>query len=1173
MYISKLSLYGFKSFLKKSEVIFGRGITSVVGPNGCGKTNIVDAIRWVIGEQKSSILRAERNSDVIFNGTATRRPVNFAEVALTIHNDQKKINLDYSEIIISRRVYRNGESEYFINNTLCRLKDITNLFIDTGMGNDAYSIIELKMIENILSEAPGERKRLFEEAAGVNKYRIQRQSAMRKLEATEDDFNRVNDIISEVDSKVKSLKRQLKRYEKYKETTQKLIEAEVALASGRVNSLEQKIKPLNKQFDDNKAFLKKTNIQLEKQEQELQKNQTILGKQETILQEKSKELDNLKNERNQVKTEGIVLNEQNRNIEQTIERLDFENRELQKNQTESERKIVTLNENRKQLFEELQKKRESYKKISAELEKIEQEYKALNDEVQILQEKRYTLLKDQAEIKARYDSLRENIAQRKNENEALTIQIQEQSKTKKEIESSINDLQKMIVQIKVKIMDNKESLGFEEQKFNEIHEEEQQLNQEIRGIESNLDKIKNKIEFYSSIIQSKEGFEPGLQYVLDNIGEFPGIKGALSDLLSVDSKYYLAVEAVIKDVSRLLIAENNESALQTLEILASEEKGKVSIIPLDVKLKTKNIAINNPKLKPLITFIKCQEDLKELKFFLFNNIYCCNDEDFNSLINDPENQNLAIVSDKGRFRDISGIFSGGADTSEANILVGRSEKLYSLETDFDKLTQEKQGVDDQLVKLKEDLQFSRNNQNELKQKIQHLEKDSKNRENQLREWERKLFQSASIINTLEENRISVKVAIESFEKKYKSKDPKATGSDQQLDKSDRDLKIEKEKLSKLKENLGNKTHFTQNQRIELINKENEYKNLLETIEITKRGIVTIKQKLEKIGTEKEKCVRIKSENNSKVDNINKKFQNIEKLVSDSEKEVSQIRNKYLHLRKLIEDINQSIYMFRHDKEKFSEIINKTELEKSKLIAEEKEIRAILNEKYNKQIILELSDDFPTVEESRKMVERYKRKLELIGMVNMAVKDEFEEESSRLNFLNEQKNDLVESEKGLKEIITQIDNIAREKFLEVFHQIKENFQSTFKMFFDGGEADLKLVGDPDPLEAKIEIWGCPSGKKMRSLKMLSAGEKTLTAIALLFGIYQVKPSPFCILDEVDAPLDDSNTRRFTKMIKAFADKTQFIIVTHNKVTMNVADILYGVTMGERGVSQIVSVKMN
>ena len=1173
MYISRLSLYGFKSFLKKSEVEFGRGITSVVGPNGCGKTNIVDAIRWVIGEQKSSVLRADRSTDVIFNGTSTRRPLNLAEVSLTIHNVSGRVPIQYSDITITRRVYRNGESEYFINKHLCRLKDITDLFIDTGMGANAYSIIELKMIEDILSETPEERKRLFEEAAGVNKYRVQRKAALKKLDATRNDLLRLNDIILEVDSKVKALHRQLKRYEKYKEVSQQLIDTEVLLAARRVFDIRLKEQPLEDELASRRTRLEAVSKEIDVKEKAWNQDQELFEHNEGILQEKIQNLDQIKTNFNQLQTRQSVLREQQRNIEQTILRLQKEAEDLDVNALRLRDRKQKLEAEQAEYQTQIKAKKAGFEGLSTEQEKVDSGFNAISAEIQSLQDQRYALVREQAEYTAKYNSQKENIAQREKELLSLKEQIDRIVTAEAQIKGSVEAKKNDVDLLKNGLEETYAGESRSEEKYEQLFNREKEVNQTLRKIESELDKINNKIQFYSSIIQSKEGYSPALQHILEHAVEFPGILGALSDQIAVESGYQLAVQAVLKDISRLLLASDRLAALETVTKLESIGKGSVAILPLDFSIHdASGPNPGNSKLQPLARFVKCKENLRPVRDLLFRDVFICEDEDFRELLNEPALDSVTIVSKRGKLRDAAGILSGGAESSESGILVGRAEMLNRFEVEFDELQRERDGIGSELAQIREDMQGIVRQRKDLEQRRRDLQNRIRQQEEALRSGEAKLIEYQSILKTLNENRLTVKVALENFRQKSKKEDPQNSAVNAKIEELDQKIERRKNELAQAKITLDQINQRVQNERLEFVNLENRYRNAVDELYATEQSIrsqgtrsqTSIREK--EAGLEKQKEIGVNQEQ------INLDLEKTRHALNAAGEEVADLRSAHQKLRARIQLLNEELFKLRHEKELLSGDISRLELEKSEFTGQEKEIRSVLMEKYERTIPGEYPDELPDAEELTRKIARFKKNLEEIGMVNMAVRDEYEQELSRLKFLEDQRNDLVESEKGLNEVIEQIDDIARKQYVEVFNKIRENFKKTFSIFFDGGDSEIQMVGDSDPLEANIEIWACPSGKKMRSLKMLSAGEKALTAIALLFGIYQVKPSPFCILDEVDAPLDDQNTKRFTNVIRTFSQNTQFIIVTHNKVTMSIADSLYGVTMAESGVSQIVSARL-
>ncbi|MBN2601012.1 MAG: chromosome segregation protein SMC, partial [Candidatus Marinimicrobia bacterium] len=992
-----------------------------------------------------------------------------------------------------------------------------------------------------------------------------------KLEATKDDLTRLNDIINEIDTKVKNLHRQLKRYEKHQETTASLIESEVQLATRKIINIRKSLDPIEAHVTEDRKELEKIIRDLSSKEEIWNTNQKEFEEQESILDEKNQQLSEIREKRNEYATEEMVLKEQIRNINQTIARLQNDIQQYEKTILFTKEKEVELKQQQLEMQNLLDEKRESFKMIESAGEEIEQRYSKVNAEIQVLQEERFGLSRKQAENSARFGNLQENIVQRERELASIQEHLVAQKEKENQISESLNLVREKTSSLNIDLQLKRDNLEELENRSSQFFKSERDLQEERRDVESQLDRLNNQIQFYNGIIQSKEGFSPGLQYVLENLPDFTGIKGALSDLLSVDAKYYAAVEAVLKDISRLLVADNRTAALETLSRLAELDKGRVSIIPLDHDYHHQNAGLVK-NLVPLTNYVKCDKSLANLKEFLFQQIFCCDDTEFDRLINDPDCRNISLVSDKGRFRDANGIFTGGSRTAESNVLLGRAEKLYQLESEADSITEKLKAVKAQLESVQNDLAAVQSQKQELSQSIKNAEQEALKLQSLLHQAETQLTESKSIQKTLDDNRISLKVLIENFKERILKEDPGKSNLDIEIVSIENKISKIREHAEEIKKEMDQVVTDRQNQRIELINLENKYRNIGDNLEISRRTVQRTLENIENARRELSYNEQTARDIQLKIGENQKQLSEFQKSVADTERSIEEFRRSFQAIRNNIQQLNEQLFKLRREKEKLSESVNQLELDRTAYQAAINEIKSILLEKYNRNIPDTVPDDLADKEELIRKVERFKRNLELIGMVNMTVKEEYEEENSRLTFLTEQRDDLIKSEKGLNDVISQIDNIAREQFREIFEKIRQNFNVTFSIFFNGGEADLKMVGDSDPLEAQIEIMACPSGKKMRSLKMLSAGEKALTAIALLFGIYQVKPSPFCILDEVDAPLDDANTRRFTNVIKTFSEKTQFIVVTHNKSTMSIADSLYGVTMAESGVSQIVSVKL-
>jgi len=947
----------------------------------------------------------------------------------------------------------------------------------------------------------------------------------------------------------------------------------VALASRKIFDLRQKQAPLLAEIIEKQSSLEKITRELAEKETQWQEQQNNLTATENDLQNKRTELESLRADRAKLETTGLLLQEQLRNNAQNITRLTAAIESAGKSVESARQRGMTIGQEIATNAQTLENKRKAFKLTAGTQQEIESRYKTANAELQALQDERYEVYRRQAEQSARFNSLKENISQREKELLNVAEQIEAQTNNQATLTAAINELKGKLNVLNAQRDQAEKAFQQELSNQQSLSEKESQVRDELRVSEAGLDKLNNQIQFYSSIIHSKEGFAPGLQYILDHPDEFSGIRGALSDLLSVDSKYYLAVEAVIKDISRLLIAENRSAALQTLENLSRLGKGRVSVIPLDGKFRSSSPTLKTPSgVRPLLDFIKSEASLNDLKEMLFRNVCCCADEQFENLINDPELEQFSIVSDRGRFRDANGFFSGGAEKSAANVLVGRSDRLDELRKELTEAVAKNSGLVERLKAVQVEIRQNSESRDKYNHDRQQIETEIRKLGDVLRSTESRQFQSVGVINMLSAQKVTLATAIANFNERLQKETPAQTGADEQLARLDQNLSEKRAELNQMKSALDEHNNLMQNVRVELINLENKTRNLHDEDQALERNI---KNNLEQIENARAELTAEQTAKTNLEDGLSANqqlFTESTATVEKAETEHNQIRQKFHDLRQRQEALNTVLFGLRHAKEQTGEELKQLELTNSQFSASQNEIRSVLMEKYNQPLIEEMPPDLPAEADARQAVERYKHNLEMIGMVNMAVKEEYDQEFTRWKFLNDQREDLVSSEKGLTEVIAQIDQIAREQYLDIFNKIRSNFQSTFAVFFGGGEADLRLIGAEDPLEAEIDIWACPGGKKMRSLRMLSAGEKALTAITLLFAIYQVKPSPFCILDEVDAPLDDENIRRFANVIRTFSENTQFIIVTHNKSTMAIADALYGVTMAEKGISQIVSVKL-
>ncbi len=1175
MYITKLEIVGFKSFATKTVLQFGQGVTAVIGPNGCGKSNVVDAIRWVMGEQKTHLLRSESMVDIIFSGSKNRKPVNYAEVSLTIHNRTGKLGVAYTDVQVGRRLYRDGSSEYLLNEVPVRLKDIQNLFVDTGMSNNAYSVIELKMVEEILNEDKAQRKLLFEEAAGINRYKSQRRSVKRKLDATQEDLARLEDIVYEVESNVRSLKRQLGRYEKYEGYAEELKKLEITLAQTNWYDYEDKIVPLEKQLSNNQVQNEETGKQLGIEEAMLSSYKNEVTGIEKEMQSINDVLQEMNEKINAESSKRLVWQEKIANAQRNQERL----------QTEKENAKVRLQTNielqktlSSQLGEddpELIKMREELDAARTNFEEVQKIFQnatnKLDDMRQDVREQQNRLADIQQQILRLHDQ-RKQYARLQDEE----IQRREQLITRSETqEEQVVSLKKELAD-KEKELENVTSLvENSESERREIENNIQELNRDIVHRQTAFERNRSDAAFYEDLVESLEGYNPGVKYVMKTL-KHPGIRGTVAELISVDKEYTTAIEIALGNVAKYLVSEKKSDAMDVIEELKRTQRGRVSIAPLDVMTKRVKPPIKNPfkdsnVLTHAIDIVHADKENHLLIDYFLGNVLIV--KSLRDLSQDAlKDGRFRYVTPDGDYMDQRAMIRGGKGSNRSQQIIGRQEKL----DDLNKLAET----------LKNDLEAGKTEREELEKKrltlikeIGERSRSSKSLMHERMELEKKMSALSYAVEHQHDSMEEIDKKTEDYARRILEIDRQVTASEDSLqaiksdeNKAQADLERFRAEYAGILNKRDTLNAELQDMRVALIAREKEkdnvrfqYKNATATIEeMTKR--------LEEIEEQHIDLNALISDGEKTMISLK---DILEGLRSEREKEREERDTVYKQLsakRDQIQNVEQAITERHRRREDVFETLRDLEVSVNDLHLRQNQLKERMFDRYHIDILKRpyepMDMDLP---EMKDKIQKLSHRIELIGPINMAVREEYNEQSTRMNFLKEQREDLLGAEISITETLDKLDNEARKQFTEIFTQIRENYKKTYKLFFEQGECDIRLEGSNDPLEADVEIFSRPKGRQMKSLRALSGGEKALTAIALLFAIYLVKPSPYCILDEVDAPLDDTNVKRFTHALEHFTERTQFIIVTHNKLTMHACDYLYGITMQEEGVSSVVSVK--
>ncbi|MCS7012787.1 MAG: chromosome segregation protein SMC [Chloroherpetonaceae bacterium] len=1173
MYLSRLELFGFKSFAQRVQIKFDSGLTAIVGPNGCGKTNLVDAIRWVLGEQKTSVLRSDKMENVIFNGTKTRKPLGMSEVSITIENTRNILPTEYSEVTITRRLYRNGESEYLLNKVPCRLKDITDLFADTGMGSDAYSVIELKMIEQILSENAEERRRLFEEAAGITKYKQRRKQTFKKLETTSQDLSRVQDIVLEVEKKVSSLERQAKKAEQFRQLKTELRELEVAIAERELASLYRLIVPLSQRLSEHEKEKLSLTTQIDTLDAELQQKAVSLLEVEKALAAVQKELSQ-QTERITATEKQIFANEERtKSLAETIQRAEAELASLQTQLGELLARQLALQEELRLKELELQQAQETF---SAQRRAFAASEQQLREQRLLLEQTRSSA----AELSKKSSTLALEIQSIQSRIENLDSQRQQYEARQKDLAQKIQERETYLQSTRAALAQAQDALLAATVAFSEAKQRRTHLQAELDSHKEQLlqaraerDRTAGRIAVLQSLLESYEGLPEGVKFLDIDAQKRFGL-GSLADLVSTDEEYKLALAAALGEAQSFYVSPTADSALQAIEMLRASAKGKLTFAVLE---HFAALTLPEPALPPsalrLLDVVRCAPEIRPLLAALIGHIIIADDfAHAHALLQTAPH--LEAVTRSGERYSLRGFVRGGSIKESEGLRIGKREEMERLLSEQHELNAHIEHLEQYIATLQRtigDIRLA-----EMEQEIRRTELSITELEKRLSqaEFERSSFETESAelaarLATLASEKIK-------FEQTLAMRQPEQAELNLQLSELSAALEVQQRLIGEREQAVQAENAALQQQSLRL--KEAEF-----SLEKTRSALQNLEQEQLAKERQKERLTLQIEQNRDEIFRLRAELEtmNANLRVLYAQRDTVQTRLAELEgtLSSLKGEISAHEAKLRdlsRQREVVSHLILEFQQQISHNTVKAEHIRTVIKTEYD----LELEqkefpehDDFQ-ISAAQERVQQLRQKLKSLGPINELALQEFQEEKARLEFLTSQRDDLLNAEKQLRDTIEEINKTAIELFNKTFQAIRQNFITIFReLFSEGDEADLLLKDPQDPLESDIEIIAKPKGKRPQAITLLSGGEKTLTATALLFAIYLVKPSPFCILDEVDAPLDDANIDRFVRLIKKFSKDTQFIIVTHNKRTMEAANTLYGVTMEEEGVSKLVAARLD
>ena len=1185
MFLKKIEIQGFKSFADKTEIEFKSGITGVVGPNGSGKSNISDSIRWVLGEQSVKTLRGSKMEDVIFSGTETRKSLGFAEVTLVLDNSEKDLPIEYSEVSVTRRVFRSGESEYYINKNACRLKDIRELFMDTGVGKDGYSIIGQGKIDEILSSKSEDRRNIFEEAAGIVKYKSRKEEAEKKLQKTDDNLIRINDIVEELEKQLSPLKIQSESALEYTELSESLKSLQINLYIREIEKVKVELIEMEQQISVERN---KLNSQYDLKES-TEETYTIIKEKIQALDEN---IDRIKNNRFSIKSE---IDHKQNEVKLIREKLSFFDREIERFKRETDsfndtiskieiesqektQKKTTLSESLAEFDASIQTKQSSLKSLMTDIELQEKEIEDKRSDVL----KAFNLMADKKSKVNSLNSFKQNIEKRITQ---LDQELSSLNDVKKNITNMNKDISEQLDKSSVSLKQKEESLKIILKDKNELSHNIENMTQNINQVRGEIHSKSSKHRVLNDMSREYEGYYKGVKNALkaseQNSELGKGVRGVLAELISVPKKYEKAVEVALGGAIQNIVTDSPEDAKVMIDYLKKNNLGRVTFLPRS-SIKGRSL---NPSEKKLLEetgvcgigseIVEYDSDYENILQYMLGRVIFVEQIEDGMKVAKSSNYSLKVVSLDGDVLNPGGSMTGGSLQNTNTKLLGRqreieelSVELKTLEHNHNNLNNELEDCSNRLVSLEKEEQESSRSINDMRishstlenKSLQYQDEDNKNQtmidkytsekksltseqENILtdRDELETLIQTLKQDNTQTENHIETSIYKLSSEKEKRD----------QIAKEMTELRVSSASVREQHNSLENTLNRLNQEKIQaksdIDKRESEQQTINDEIIVFSEHIKALLEEVKQFSEKLDSYDLSLSETIKEKENLTLEFK-------EQEEQLKTAQTMIYELEKSVNDFELT-------------------LEKSHLIYEnynnklwdDYELSFLMAKKYRVDL-----EDLKTAENEVKAI---KAKIKSLGPINLNAIEEYSEVSERFEFMNVQITDLNTAKDSLSDVIKDMNVKMREQFLENFEIIKANFIEVFEKLFGGGRADVYLEDTEDILASGIEIVAQPPGKKLQSLSLLSGGERALTAIALLFAIIKTKPTPFCILDEIEAALDEANVYRYAEYLREFSHSTQFIAITHRKGTMENVDSLYGVTMEEQGISKLVSIKLS
>ena len=1180
MYLKRLELQGFKSFADKTILELMPGITTVIGPNGSGKSNISDAIRWVLGEQSMKSLRGTKSLDIIFAGTQNRKSLGFAEASLVFDNSDGALPIEYTEVTVTRKIYRSGETGYYINKVPCRLKDVLELFMDTGIGKDGYSIIGQGKIDEILSNKSEDRRHIFEEAAGIVKYRTRKQESEKKLEHTKLNLLRINDILTEIEGNLEPLQMQADKAKKYLNLREELKNIEIGLFVYNIEKYKQDLEKvvqdieiMQSQCNDEEGRLERVKILKEELKSSIDEITETIENMSNIGFESQKQIEQLNSDINVAKTRIANNNENNDRYLKEIEEQNAKIQELKEEIEQKEAKKDNLKQNKEKFEKELNEKQAELDKLTEKLSSKELEIEGYKHTVEENTDKRYEL---QSEINAQninYQNFEKRQAQIKQEMQSTISELDGTRLNKEDIAKQFNEIE------------NKKNKA--QNSLNEVSKQREEANQKIKSFESNINilssemRIKeSRLKFLIETEKEKEGYIKSVKSLLkdcENIKELgKGMNGVLANIIEVPDDLQTAIEMCLGASLQNIVTETETDAKRLVEHLRKNNLGRASFLPISSVRgkKLDKIKGNESGVVGIASdLVKYNKKYEQIILNLLGRTVIVDNMDTAIKVAKQNGYTFRIVTTEGDLINPSGAITGGSVAKKTVNILGRGKEIEKLEKEI----------------------------KNLKQKIEKLENDKQNYEESIEgilelsaNLEKELQEIDITYATEKQKVISINENIEKLEKRLNRLKEEQANLEKQKEEAvstKGDLQVEINKIVEQNEELSKIiTEFAE------LNKDDQkyiddlnfdITNLKISVSSFDESEASIQEIQERINQELENA-------HTSIENKNTQIEQIKKDNEDLEKSIEETLQKIEEVKESVNSSSSKIEELKKERAQKSEKLSKQEDEitaKFKVIEDlkgqlvkldvkktkiEEDINGIINKMWEEyELTPNNAEQYQKPENvalTQRRVNSLRTEIRELGSVNVDSIEEYKNLKDRYDFMSEQRLDLENTMSKLRKVISDMTQIMKEQFKEKFKVINKNFGEVFAELFGGGKAELTLEDEENILECGIDITVQPPGKKLQNMMLLSGGEKAFTAIALLFAILKINPAPFCVLDEIEAALDDVNVFRYADYLKKFTDHTQFLVITHRKGTMEVADTVYGVTMEESGISKLLSMKL-